>query len=534
MRKRICLWALLLAVCLLTAGCELPRDMTITDLTERLTGGEEEWITPSPAPTLSNEPAPVLSGVTTDQRVAALVLEGYTDDATMRQLVDLIVERGVPCVWFVSGVTAYEYGDVVRYAASAGIELGNYTVSGEKKMETWNVMDIVHQFTKTQELILQNSGVLPDLGRCNGTEYTPEVLQAVSAGGLDAAVLPTMYLNHRSFRQASDAQLYMKTMLRGSVISVKLGQELDADEFGEAGEELDERPAIDPPPSIAQDLSIAGEKWNYENIVPVVTWLLDALEQEGYTLLSLSDLQAAKVELIGEPRQLTEEEMALVDLAAYPLPVTDGPLLQTAQPLTDLAGTVFIGDSVTRGLADYVASKQMYDPEYMKDVHFLAWRGLSVENALSTLDEGAELAEGTVNLAQELQALGARQVYLMLSFDTIKACTQEKYLVNLRLLVHLLKEANPQATFVVQSVPPGLEGRMGTPTDDQLFRYNLMLAKMCAEYGIPFADVASVLRDEKGHLPAEYCIDPQMYGIHLSDEGCQRWLDSLMSGNNEQ
>ena len=246
MRKRICLWALLLAVCMLTAGCELPRDMTITDLTERLTGGEEEWITPSPAPTLSNEPAPVLSGVTTDRRVAALVLEGYTDDATMRQLVDLIVERGVPCVWFVSGVTAYEYGDVVRYAASAGIELGNYTVSGEKKMETWNVMDIVHQFTKTQELILQNSGVLPDLGRCNGTEYTPEVLQAVSAGGLDAAVLPTMYLNHRSFRQASDAQLYMKTVLRGSVISVKLGQELDADEFGEAGEELDERPAIDP------------------------------------------------------------------------------------------------------------------------------------------------------------------------------------------------------------------------------------------------------------------------------------------------
>ena len=106
MRKRICLWVLLLAVCLLTAGCELPRDITIADLTERLTGGEQEWITPSPAPTLNNEPAQLLTGVTTDQRVAALVMEGYTDDATMRQLVDLIVERGVPCVWLVSGVTA--------------------------------------------------------------------------------------------------------------------------------------------------------------------------------------------------------------------------------------------------------------------------------------------------------------------------------------------------------------------------------------------------------------------------------------------
>lgn len=534
MRKRFCLWALLLAVCLLTAGCELPRDMTITDLTQRLTGEEKEWITPSPAPTLNNEPAQLLTGVTTDQRVATLVMEGYTDDATMRQLVNLIVERGVPCVWFVSGVTAYEYGDVVRYAASAGIELGNYTVSGEKKMETRNVMDIVHQFTKTQELILQNSGILPQLGRCNGTEYTHEVLQAVSAGGLDAAVEPTAYLNHRSFRQASDAQLYMKSVLHGSIISVKLGQELDADEYGESGEELDERPAVDPSPSIAQDLSIAGEKWNYENIVPVVTWLLDALEQEGYTLLSLSDLQAAKVELIGEPRQLTEEEMALVDPAAYLLPVTDGPLLQTAQPLTDLAGTVFIGDSVTRGLADYVASRQLTDPEYMKDVQFLAWRGLSVETALSTLDEGVELPEGAVDLAQKLREMDARQVYLMLSFDTVKACTQEKYLVNMRLLLHLLKEANPQANFVVQSVLPGVEGRLGSPDNVQMFRYNLLLAKMCAEYGILFADVASALRDEMGNLPAEYCIDPQMYGIHLSDEGCERWLNCLMSGNTDQ
>lgn len=527
MMKKICLAALLLAICLLAAGCELPRDMTITDLTERLTGVEKEWITPSPAPVLNNEPAPLMTGVTTDQKVAALVLEGYTDDSTMRQLIDLIAGRGVPCVWFVSGVTAYEYGDAVRYAASAGIELGNYTVSGEKEMETWNVADIVRQFTRTQELIAQSSGILPDMGRCNGTDYTHEVLQAVAAGGLDAAVEPTMFLNHRSFRQASDAQLYLKSMMRGAVISVKLGQELDSEEYGEQGEELDERPAVDPSPSIPKDLTMTAENWSYQNIVPVVTWLLDALEADGYKLLSLEELQAVKVELMGAARKLTEEELTLVDPDTYELPVTEGSLLQSAQPLDDLAGTVFIGDSVTQGLADYVAFRQQSEPEYMKDVQFLAWRGLTVEAALSTLDENAQLAEGEVNLAEKLRELNPRQVYLMLSFDTIRACTQEKYLINLRLLLHLLQEANPQTTFVVQSVPPGMEGRLGSPSNAQLFQYNLLLAKMCAEYGIPFADVASMLRDEKGNLPAEYCLDPQQYGIHLSDEGCERWLSSL-------
>nr|MBR4281793.1 polysaccharide deacetylase family protein [Clostridia bacterium] len=534
MIKRISLMALLLAVCLLTSGCELPRDLTITDLTESLIGGDKEWITPSPAPVLNNEPASLLTSVTTDRRAAALVLEGYTDDASMRQLIDLIKERGVPCVWFVSGVTAYEYGDVVRYAVAAGIKLGNYTVAAEKKMETWSSTDIVRQFTRTQELILQHSGVLTDLGRCNGTEYTYEVLQAVAAAGLDAAVEPTMFLNHRSFRQAGDAALYMKSMMRGAVISVKLGQELDAEEYGDSGEKLDERPAVDPSPSIPHDLTMTAAEWTYQNIVPVVTWLLDALKAEGYELLTLEELQATKIDLIGEPRQLTEAEAALVAPDAYVLPVTDGPLLQTAKPLDNWAGTVFIGDSVTKGLADYVAWKRQSDPEYLKDADFLAWQGLTVESALSSMDDAAELPAGAVNLAEKLRELNPKRVYLMLRFDTIKACTQEKYLVNLRLLLHLLKEANPQTEFVVQSVPPGIEGRLGSPDDSKLFSYNLLLAKMCAEYSIPFADVASWLRDDKGHLPMEYCIDPQMYGIHLSDEGCERWLSSLMSEFAEQ
>lgn len=529
MKKQICLWAMLLAACLLFSGCELTRDMSITDISWPWNEAEQEWITPSPAPVLNNDPAPLLTGVTTDQKVAALVLEGYTDDSSMRELVDIIKAREIPCVWFVSGVTAYEYGDVVRYAAAAGIKLGNYTVSGEKELEKWNAADIARQFDRTQGLILQNGGVLPELGRCNGTEYTPEVLKAVAAGGLEAAVEPTLFLNHRSFRQESDARLFIKSMMRGAVISVKLGQELDEAEYGDQGEELDERPAIDPSPSIPKDLVMNGPEWTYQNIVPVVTWLLDALAEDGYELLTLDELQAAQVELLGEPRELTAEEQAAVDPAAYALPVTQGPLLQTALPMEDLAGTVFIGDSVTQGLADYVEWKRQSDPDYMKDVHFLAWRGLTVESALSTMDEDAVLPEGAVNLAEQLAALDAKQVYLMLRFDTARAYTQEKYLVNLRLLLHLLQQANPQATFVVQSVPPGVEGRLGSPDDAQLFRYDLMLAKMCAEYGIPFADVASALRDEQGHLPAAYCIDPQMYGIHLSDEGCEQWLSSLMA-----
>ena len=65
MKKQICLWAMLLAACLLFSGCELTRDMSITDISWPWDEAEQEWITPSPAPTLNNEPARLLTGVTT-------------------------------------------------------------------------------------------------------------------------------------------------------------------------------------------------------------------------------------------------------------------------------------------------------------------------------------------------------------------------------------------------------------------------------------------------------------------------------------
>lgn len=516
--KKLMAWLLLVCLCLTLCSC---------DLSDWVGGTREpDKITPTPAPVLTNEPAGLYSGVMTDQRVVALVLEGYTDETSMMQLIDLIKAREIPCVWFVSGVTAFEFGSVVRYAAAAGIELGNYTVSAEKEMETRSAGYLVHQFERTQQLIFQNTGKLPDLGRCNGTVYTPDVLRAVAAGGLDWGVDPTLFLNHRSFRTQSDAQVYMDSMIRGAVISVKLGQELDEDEYGDQGEMLDERPAVDPSPSIANDLTMQAAKWTYQDIVPVVTWLLDALEANGYDVVSLEALQQAAIPGMDEPRTLTEEEEALLAPAAYQLPLTDKPLGTARQTETD--GLLFIGNSVTLGLADYTAWRRQTEADFLQGVQFIGWDGLTVESALSAMEEGAVLREGQVNLAEAAAAAGAKRICLMLQFDTDRACYLEEYLTSYLAVIQLIREKNPEAEIIVQSVTPGIKDRIGTPDNAQIFRYNLLLKRMCLQHGIPFADVAWALRDAEGCLKAEYCIDPQTYGLHLSDAGCEAWLASIL------
>lgn len=517
--KRLLISLMLAVLCLTLTSCQ-----QIAAITDR---PAQPKYTATPEPTLTCEPAELYTGVDTHERIVSLVLEGYTDDTTITQLIDLMKARGIPCVWFVSGVTADEHVYMLRHAAAFGIELGNYTISAEKELEDRSASYLVHQFQRTQQLILAACAQLPSIGRCNTTEYTETMLQAVREGGLSHAVEPTLYLNHRSFASESDAKLYMESLVRGSIISVKLGQELDDDEYGDLGEELDERPAIDPPPTISEDAT--QEEAEFQNIVSVVTWLLDQLEQNGYQVVSLAELQSARAEFLPQVKELTEEELALYDPAAYAAPVAQAPIGQCATragTLEELDGAVFVGDAITNGLGGYVAWRNQQE-SFLPNTTFITWPGMTVESALNATEPGATLANGQVNIAAAIKETGAKSVYLMLKPESSRAYVLEEYLANLRLLIHRIQQENPGVQVIVQSVLPGVSQRTTTPNNITLFRYNLLLAQMCQEHGIPFLDVAFALRDADGGLQADYCIDADTYGIHLSDAGCQAWLDYL-------
>ena len=53
------------------------------------------------------------------------------------------------------------------------------------------------------------------------------------------------------------------------------------------------------------------------------------------------------------------------------------------------------------------------------------------------------------------------------------------------------------------------------------------LEQMCQENGWKYLDVASVLKDDNGCLPPEYCSDPDAQGIHFTDEACDIWINYL-------
>ena len=510
--KRIIAIGLTLAAALTLAGCHMPQ------FREKKT--EPVKIPAAAEPEITAAPVPVLSGVETDQKAISLVFEGYTDTTTVEAIADVLKKNGVQTVFFVSGITANEQPELLGSLVQEGFSIGNYGMNGSKKLEGYSAYENSGRFSLAQQEIENACGVQPRLIRCNGTVLTEGVLRAAGSAGLEAAVQPTAYVNHRSFKNREDADIYVSNLLRGSIITVKLGQELDQDEYGDVGEMLDERPAIDPSPGIRWEWSTEEEK--YAILPEAVAWLIEALHAAEYQIMDPEKLQSEAKSILVKTRELDTEEKKLLDAGAYLRPVTDealsfGEFREAAEG--DFEGAVFVGDAVMEGLAGYVEWRRKEEPGFLDNASFITDARFTVERLIEPDDEGWELAAA-------LREAEAKTVWLNLGFSNTLGYRQENSLASYRLLIRNIRQENPDIRVVILPILPKVTGRAGI-SNDYRFRLNLMLCKMCREYSLDFADIAWPLRDRDGGLREEYCLNLNTGGTQLNDTGCEVLLDCL-------
>ncbi len=307
-------------------------------------------------------------------------------------------------------------------------------------------------------------------------------------------------------------------------------------EYPERGEELNERPAIDKQPGLADEdeEQLETGSWSYGKVLDVLTWLLDALDAEGYELVLPDELHAMPI--YDQAKELSEEEAARFDAASYEGSVTPEPFgvaeNSVAATTAAFANTVFVGDGATAVLEDYVEWRRASDPSYFEGAQFLCSAGLSVSGALQRVSAASKhpLYNGVpTTLESAIAQMGVQDVYLMLGVGDMKNFTAEQYIANLKILLYSIRQSAPDVRFRIQTMPPGVAGRASTPTNSRIFAFNLALAKFCEESDIPLIDVAYPLRNENGDLPEELCSDASTYGTTLNDRGCERWIDYLLT-----
>ena len=230
--------------------------------------------------------------------------------------------------------------------------------------------------------------------------------------------------------------------------------------------------------------------------------------------------EAPKHELIPEPTEPTEPS------------TSQEPLVSSGSVgWVWFDDAVFIGDSVSLKLKNYVTKQRQNDAGFLGGAQFLTSGSLGSANALwEVSDQSVHPAyQGEKMLLEEsIPLTGAKKIYIMLGTNDIGLYGIEDSVKNYQTLLERILETTPDASIYVQSATPICEGAEKKALNNaNLEIYNEQLQALCEEKGYTFVDVASVLRDENGFLPRDYCSDPDGMGIHFTDVACEIWIDYL-------
>lgn len=234
--------------------------------------------------------AGVIKGVNTFEKVAALTFDGMLDQETAGKLLKLLKEYKVEVTFFLPGIPASEDTEAVKFIAKSGQTIGNYTLSARKHMEDLAPEEMVEDFCKTNRILIDNTGVMPVLVKANLTEYTGDFLHAAYASSLSQAVKTDYFLNYQSFSSQKDADEFLKSIKRGSVISFKTDSPLDESEYIPIGTEKEAKPAIDKEASLPEKEEAKLDK--NQALLQNVRYLLEAMTQDNYTMVSAGELTA--------------------------------------------------------------------------------------------------------------------------------------------------------------------------------------------------------------------------------------------------
>ncbi len=240
-------------------------------------------------------------------RQISLVFENYGSPQTMGTLLDLLKKYQVKATFFVPADQLAVTPELAQRIMAEGHTLGNYGLFGERALDTKPVDDIMASIWRAQQLLTKLSGTAPSLYKGNVVDYGPELLQAVKAAGIAAAVKPSAFVNHGSFVTAQQADAFARNTDWGTILSVKINQVVDPkdlppkppqDESAEPTPTAQPEPRVTPAPAT---ITMSPE----DRLVLVVDWLLNAYTQRHFNFVTPEDIQSGWVRELSLMQQRT-------------------------------------------------------------------------------------------------------------------------------------------------------------------------------------------------------------------------------------
>jgi lysophospholipase L1-like esterase len=249
--------------------------------------------------------------------------------------------------------------------------------------------------------------------------------------------------------------------------------------------------------------------------------------------------QSPKREESVEPTIEQEPESTTEDNDSLQIEETSTPSVSDDKVNYDqyFTNSVFVGDSVMEGFAQYVRGQRNSGVDMLSNAQFLtSLMGISVYDVVNATTDakcyftyrGKEQPLETI-----LQEMGVNRVFIMLGMNDIaNGFSTVDTTNNYRNMIDLIKNTNPNLDIVVLTPTPKTASKwlpdytanrnFGSPLLNELAD---MIKTMCQENGIKVIDVNAAVRGPDGHLPDEYSRDNF---VHINNECSAIILDFIM------
>ena len=190
--------------------------------------------------------------------------------------------------------------------------------------------------------------------------------------------------------------------------------------------------------------------------------------------------------------------------------------------------SVFVGDSITMGLRNYVLAERSRGKQLLGNAGFLCVGSYGLRAAAGDFDpDGVNLSYQGVSMLLEdcLAAMGADEVYLMLGMNDWAGASLPDSIDKYGVILDKIYAKNPGATVYIQFCTPITLSREAAKLNNaNTDKFNDAIVGLCEERGIDYVDVNKPMKDENNALKREFASDSY---VHLNASGCEAWIGAL-------
>lgn len=193
---------------------------------------------------------------------------------------------------------------------------------------------------------------------------------------------------------------------------------------------------------------------------------------------------------------------------------------------------VFVGDSVTQGLKNYVMAERNKGNTCLGNAEFLCATSLSYASSLQPISSTSihpTYKGKKVKVEEGISQIGAKKVFIMLGMNDFSGYKESVWQKNIKSLTSRILEMNPHADIYIESVTPIVAGKEHDAfTNKNVQEFNAFLKQFCKDNDFTYVDIYNnVMVDNTNHLNPDYCGDSKLMGIHMNYKGAAAWTKYL-------